>query len=375
MRTGNELTENAAVTYSESVAKEINNSAIEIAMSTLADSIEWRSSLSNLQLSGGSSTVTFKDTVVGADSAVVVRSSSHFISGSDTGYAGTQAVVAPADGWVPPVVHGAATAFGPIDDLIGDMYIDGRDYDLSNTLIPGAGKFGVSTGAPTFTNDDGAYIGGTYYVGDTGFDIVPSFPENPSIIETNASWADGWPKTPDQALGLPEGTLKAIALSGEGGSQYITSYAGWPTITDVPTENQDGKPRVFPVSPPLRGVTYIERPPGAPEWENIALNKDCEGILVFHSDATDAFMRRIITEVPNDYFEGIMIFDRFSHAHLNVLGSLIELSPNTAQENCSGNDNHKIRYSSEAIKAGTQIAKELTDVSWKSRLKVLSWYE
>jgi hypothetical protein len=345
MRTGNELTENAAVTYSESVAKEINNSAIEIAMSTLADSIEWRSSLSNLQLSGGSSTVTFKDTVVGADSAVVVRSSSHFISGSDTGYAGTQAVVAPADGWVPPVVHGAATAFGPIDDLIGDMYIDGRDYDLSNTLIPGAGKFGVSTGAPTFTNDDGAYIGGTYYVGDTGFDIVPSFPENPSIIETNASWADGWPKTPDQALGLPEGTLK------------------------------DGKPRVFPVSPPLRGVTYIERPPGAPEWENIALNKDCEGILVFHSDATDAFMRRIITEVPNDYFEGIMIFDRFSHAHLNVLGSLIELSPNTAQENCSGNDNHKIRYSSEAIKAGTQIAKELTDVSWKSRLKVLSWYE
>ena len=247
------------------------------------------------------------------------------------------------------------TAFGPITDLIGDMYIDGRDFDLSNTLIPGAGKFGVSTGQPTFTNDDGAFIGGTYYVGDTGFDVVPSDPENPSIIETNASWPDGWPTTPDQALGLPEGALKAIALSGEGGSQYITSYAGWPTITDQPGDENIN----FRLSPPLRGVTYIELPPNAPKWKNIALSSDCEGILVFHSDSTDAYMYRIITEGidPNDYFKGIMIFDRIVHFHMNTLGALIALDPNTAVRSCGGNEDHKIRYSSEAIKAGTQGAK------------------
>ena len=384
MRTGNELTENATLSYQENMAKEINNSAMEMAMRTLADSIEWRSSLSNLQLSGGSSTVTFKDTVVGADSAVVVRSNSRFISGTDTGFAGTQAVVMPADGYVPYIVRGAMTTFGPIDDLIGDMYIDGRDHKKWNNVLPGVGKFAISTGEPTFTNKIGAYLGGTYYVGETGYDFAPSLPEDPRVVETNATWSGGWPTTPDQALGLPEGTLKAIALSGEGGSQYITSFAGWP----IGTKGNKYTGKGWPVSPPLKGVTYIELPPGDDddddddewdtEWEDIALNKNSEGILVFHSDATDAEWYRIAIHgaAKNDHFKGIMIFDKIFHIHMNVLGAMVHLSPNTLTgDDCPGNEDHWIKYSSEAIKEVTQGAKELADVSWKSRLKVLSWYE
>src|SRR5438093_10257177 len=212
--TGNSLTGNASASYAENTAREINNAAIDLAMRTLADSLTWRSTLSP-SLSGGYATVTFKDTVVGKDTAVVVRSQAKYNSGNDSSTVKSLVVVMPADGFVPLIIrdHGAFTAFGPIDDAISDMYIDGRNwrYDAV-TISPSSGVYAVSTGESTFVAVQRGELGGTTYVTPPATDITPSFPFSPLVVETSAPWPLGWPTTPDAALGIPQGYLKDVAV-------------------------------------------------------------------------------------------------------------------------------------------------------------------
>jgi hypothetical protein len=366
---GNELARNTSNSFAEAAARETNTSAMEIAMNELADSSEWRASYLNMSLFNGTTTVTFQDTVIGYDSCIIVRSSTRYIAGMDTGYARTNAIVSPLTTYVPPVVHGSMTAFRPIDDLIGDMYIDGRDYTIANLLSSpgGKGRFGASTGQPTFTNTAGAFIGGTYYVGKTGYDLPTTYPEDSRIIETNSQWPNGWPTTPDQAIGVPEGTLKSIALSGVDGSQYFTSYAAW-DIGDGTTA-WPGQP----VSPPLHGVTFIEAPPSA-YWNKIMISDTSEGILVFHSPSTDAYWRYIAV-AHDSTFKGLMIFDKLHHIHMNILGAVVVVSPDPIVESCGGNNGHWIHYSSEAIKLPMRLPAPFAGGGWKDKLRVITWYE
>jgi hypothetical protein len=366
---GNDLARNTSESFAEASAHEVNRSAMDIAMNELADSSEWRASYSSMSLFNGTTTVTFQDTVVGSDSCIIVRSITRYVAGMDTGYASTKAIVSPITTYVPPVVRGSMTAFRPVDDLIGDMYIDGRDYTIANVLCSpgGRGRFGVSTGQSTFTNTGGAFIGGTYYVGKTGYDLPTTYPEDARIIETNSAWPNGWPTTPDQVIGVPEGTLKSIALSGVDGSQYFTSYAAW-GIGDGSTE-WPGQP----VSPPLHGVTYFDVPAGA-YWQNIMISDTSEGILVFHSPATDAYWR-YIGVAHDSTFKGLMIFDKLHHIHMNILGAVVVVSPDPIVESCGGNDGHWIHYSSEAIKLPMKLPAEYSRGGWRQKLRVISWYE
>ena len=352
--TGNQLTENAVSTYAENSVKEINNAAVELGLRTLADSIKWRSTLSNVSLSGGTSTITYKDTLVGTDSAVVLRSDTRFAAGLDTSFARTQVVVTTSRGFIPSAVRGAFTAFGPLDDTISDMLIDGRNWLYNNASVsPISGVFAVSTGQPTFVNSQSAQMGGTSYAGSPAVDIAPTFPENPLVVETNSIWPSGWPTNPDAALGYPAGTLKNIALSGlVPGSQHVTKYS------DL----------VFP----LRGVTYIEIPNDS-MWKDKSLGANPEGILVFHSPDGNAYWEKIHTTTGP--FKGLMIMDKVFHIHMDILGAIIVLSPSTVVgQNCSGNSAHYVRYCESAITRATGQT-ESVDASWKSRLKVLSWYE
>jgi hypothetical protein len=356
MQTSNDLARNSTSAFAQTVAKQINTSAMEMAMRQLADSIKWRSSFSNLALLGGTATVTFKDTVVGGDSAIVVRSTAKYIGGMDTGTASARAVVSSAKGFVPPVVRAAFTAFGSLNDVISDMTIDGRNF-LSNgvTINARSGKFAVSTGQSSFVNTQRGALGGTTYTTTPAFDISPSYPHDPRVVELNSSWPQGWPSTADAALGLPAGTLKTIAQTKAiPGSQYVTSY------------NQ----LVFP----LRGVTYIEVPPGT-EWRKMKIGPYPEGILVFHSSATNAYWNDISTTAGP--FKGLMVFDNAFHLHLDILGGIVILSPNTITgKECKGNNGHWIRYSSEVLMNVTKGLKTgAAGGSWKTALRVLSWYE
>jgi hypothetical protein len=365
---GNELARNTSDSFAEAAARETNSSAMEIAMNELADSSTWRTSYSNMSLFNGMTTVTFQDTVIGPDSCVIVRSNTRYVAGMDTGYARTKAIVSPIKTYVPPVVRGSMTAFRPVDDLIGDMYVDGREYTMFNTLgAPGKGRFGVSTGQPTFTNTGGAFIGGTYYVGKTGYDLPMTYPEDSRIIETNSQWPNGWPSTPDQAIGVPEGTLKSIALSGVDGSQYFTSNAAW-ALGDGST-HWPGQP----VSPPLHGVTFFDVP-SSTYWQDIMISDTSEGILVFHSPTTDAYWRYIAV-AHDSTFKGLMIFDKLHHIHMNILGAVVVVSPDPIVESCGGNDGHWIHYSSEAIKLPMKLPAAYAGGGWKDKLRVISWYE
>lgn len=127
MQTGNDQGRNAISAYSENQAREVNNGAIELALRTLADSSKYRAPFNNLALLGGTSTVIFKDTLFGSDSAVVVRTKSSYKSTKyDSALVSSTVIVRPA-GFIPWVVRGAITAFGPLDNTLSDMLVDGRN--------------------------------------------------------------------------------------------------------------------------------------------------------------------------------------------------------------------------------------------------------
>ncbi len=344
--------DNAVTHFERATTRNMNLSVLELALRELHNDITWREGFYDLDLEGGTTTLTLQDSVVGGDSVVVVYCTSIF--GQDT--ATSIVVVKPNINHVPAVVRGAITAFGPIDKLVSDMILDGRNHDVNGVLIPGSGTYGVSTGEATFSNDGPAQIGGTDYTVPVG-DIAPAIPEDPLTVEVNAPWPDGWPTTPDEAFELPEGTLKEIALGGYGGSRYVTTYA------DL-------------VSAPIQGVTYVEVPPGT-EWGSKYITvPNPKGIFVFHSSDTDARWWRIKIS-DGSPFEGVMIFDYVFHFHMDILGALIHLSPNTETvKDCHQNQDHWMNYSEDTIvDALDGVAIGGSEGSWAESFEIISWWE
>ena len=56
------------------------------------------------------------------------------------------------------------------------------------------------------------------------------------------------------------------------------------------------------------------------------------------------------------WFQGLIITDYSFHHHLDILGAILQLSPNLeTEDNCNGNQDHWAKYSSEAIEQATVI--------------------
>ncbi len=107
-------------------------------------------------LDGGEATYTVEDTFFEATAlSLTVVAGYYGVAKTTTAYAAE-----PTDGWVPPVIRGAWTANANLNNTISDMYIDGRDHDLSLNILPTSGRFGVSS-STAFTNVENAAIGGT----------------------------------------------------------------------------------------------------------------------------------------------------------------------------------------------------------------------
>jgi hypothetical protein len=252
-------------------------------------------------------------------------------------------------GVVPPVVRGAFTANGPLDQTISDMQIDGRDHDKNWNLIRNSGVFGVSSGT-TFTNTQNALIGGT---DADGIDRSTSFPEDRRIIEQNYLWNGAFPNSPDQIFGLPDGTLKSLAQRGEGGSQYVT----------------DPKYLRFP----LQGITYIELPQGV-SWKGAKLGNNPSGLLIVHNASVNARVENLSTS-NNSPFRGLIIADYMFHLHLDVLGAIVLLSPSLEQvKECKGNQDHKVFFSKETIKEATELILK-NGTGWEGRVPIIGWRE
>ncbi len=336
-------TQNTVGNFSFNRAHDIASSMTDILLLRLANDFDYRVETEMSEdLDGGEATYIVENTFFEGDSLVKVKVAAEYndVTKNIITYAQK-----PTDGWVPPMVRGAWTANGDLNNTISDMFIDGRDHDLSLNIIPYKGVFGVST-STDFINLEDAAIGGTNNL----IDYPMTFPEDPAVIEENYDWDGGFPESPDEALGLPEGTLKAAAQTGEYGSQYLLN----------PDDDIDND-----LTFPLSGVTYIEITDGKDREIKLQQNGN-SGILVFHNDDTNSIVKGIKYDkgTSDGLLTGLLMTDYSFHHHINVLGSIVMLSPNLeTSKSCKGNKDHWAYYSSEAIGNATETVAEITGLS------------
>ena len=357
--------------YSEIQAKQLASSVINMLLTELADSSSLRTDdTESISILDGSAEYRIVDTILlNTDSLILIDVTATF---AEQTYS-VKAFTATLEGWVPPSVRGSWTANADLNNTISDMYIDGRDYNLDGTINVGEGTYAVSS-ATTFTNVDGAEIGGTT-INDV--DIATTADEAlwSQVIEQNVIWGTSFPSTPDEILGYAEGTLISIAQSGEGGSQYILD----------PGDKIDGGDMSFP----LRGVTYVDITDGIEakfKFTDVAGEID-EGILILHGPGASSRVKEVArsdkeSTIP---FHGLFIADYSFHHHIDVIGAVLQLSPDLEQlSNCNGNADHFVHYSSESIEQATKFVADQTgtaggsgseDLIGVGRKKLLFWYE
>jgi len=259
----------------------------------------------------------------------------------------------PDGGFIPDALMAAITANCPIETL-GNLIIDGRNHTIDGTLKENSGTNGIWT-TSSFRQRGNSNIGGTF----ESIDYIPSKPGNANIIKEGQTWTSGtYPTTPDKVLGgssegFAEGTLKSIAQSGEGGSQYVV--------------NPDH------LSFPLHGVTYVELESGG-NWTSAKITGS--GLLIVHNINSNA----VLKNVNNGPFTGLLIADDIIHFHTELIGGIFILSPTPSDGNCLGNGSGSILYSSKAIASGVEDAGGVGNLTTnygfgKHRLKILTWYE
>lgn len=404
MQTANAGFDNAVGYFEEIQTRNVGNSMINMILTRIADSASYRTEDDDFEVKpffSGEIAYRVSDTALVVDEdlikieVVVVyhRYPEEDIIKEITIYT-RQPVVG---GWVPPPVRAAWTTNGDVNNTISDMYVDGRDHDLNLNIIPGTGMPGITTSVE-FRNDDNASIAGTY----DSVDYKLSYPEDEDIIEDNYDWDGAFPTTPDEILGYPEGTLKTLAQSGAGGGQYIIdpSLPGGKALIDTTH-----------LSFPLSGVTYVELTDGI-ERELRMYGEGNGGILVVHGPNTSSRlkglkiepwippakapkrvdgdpwdichhpgeisqedltiadisladhlghgdMQNFCPELDSSWFQGLIVTDFSFHHHLDILGAMLQLSPDLeTDKNCIGNQDHWVKYSAAAIKAATGFTAE-----------------
>jgi len=341
----NQGTKNSVDNYSFSRSHDIAGSMVDIILMRLSNDLKYRVNSEEPEyLYGGEVTYSVEDTFFENDSLIKITVVAEYGDATKTiiTYADK-----PTNGWVPPVIRGAWTANANLNNTISDMFIDGRDHDLNLNLLPTTGKFGVST-STAFTNVENAAIGGT----NNFVDYPMTFPEVAEVIEENYNWDGGFPESPDAILGYPEGTLKTAALSGEYGSQYLLN----PPLS--------GKYLVG-LTYPISGVTYIEITNGK-DYEIELQQNGNSGILVFHNDDRTSRVKGVKFDKDNSdgLLTGLLVTDYSFHHHIDILGGVLQLSPNLeTSKSCSGNKDHWVYYSSESISNATEIAAQITGLS------------
>lgn len=269
------------------------------------------------------------DPLTDSDGRLMARSTGVLVNGSNR----TLEVVFAVSSARGMVGEGAIVAAGDVRTL-GTLVVDGRDHDINGNYV-GSGMKGINT-LGAYSRGGNSKVGGT---DDFGTDKVPS-KSIASVVEENAT---GWsePDNPDDALGLDDGTLEALARSGVNGSQYV--------------ENPSD------LSTPLNGVTYVKLKCGE-TWTSVHLGNS-QGILVVHSDCKDATIKNINTGT----FKGILIADDIVHIHNDIIGMVLQISSAPSSGNCIGNGNGSVKYSSQAI--GNALA-SITNV-----VRIVAWRE
>jgi hypothetical protein len=337
-----QATENSVKNYSQTKARNIANSTVQMLMSQVADDLDWRVPNPVIKnVFDGQATYTVIDTIFDGEDLIKFSVTSNVYGHTKK----IEVYAKPMDAY--PIGINVPAPVSTNNDILtlGNITIDGRNYTVDGTLIPGEGTYGIWT-TGTYTQSGASKVGGTY----NNTDYAPSKTPDPNIIGENQTWQGGiTPLTPEQVVtDLPNGfTLKEYAQSGDWGSQYVT----------------DPNALTFP----LKGVTYIELPSGD-SWTDA--NIEGSGILIIHNDQVDA----IIKNTYND-FTGLIIADDIIHLHSTIIGAIVSLTQNPSEGNTIGNSDGFILYSKDALNNSLMSVRPRNHGFANNRLDVKHWFE
>jgi hypothetical protein len=232
---------------------------------------------------------------------------------------------------------GGVTSKDPIS-LLGNIDVDARDYDMAGTTIVGPGIDGIWSGGAVS-------VSGAAGVGGNGL-APPASGAAPGTVEANHDWgADGvdndrdgvvdqpgetFPADPDQALGFPNGTLKAAAQ--EMGT-YFSSQAAYTAALAANGGSMPGGKIVFCEFSP------------SPPFEMGSTMNATPSILIVHNAAGNAVASNV-----HGNFKGLFMADKVDkiNAGTNIVGMVFAWGQ---FGNAFGAGNSQIRYSS-AVLAG-----------------------
>jgi hypothetical protein len=330
--------------YQSQLAQDIAQSGVNMGLRVLADTSTWRAGFPLMNLLSGKVAVRVFDTTYMGTAVVAVRAVG--IAAYQTRQEVRDTSTAFVPGPLAPISIKAAITTNAATKLGGGIIVDGRDHTLAGALVPGNGILGVWTTSSSFSIGGSATVGGT---SSKGVDVAPQGKIDTNVVKTNQTYPGGFPATPDGVLGgaasgYTEGTLKSIAKSGVGGSQYITDYQWAP-------------------SAPLSGVTYVEIGSGA-TWSP---KLSGSGILIIHNATGDSQFKQ-----PSGTFTGLIISDDITNlSGLAILGAVVQITPNPKSVQI-GTSNGSVTYSRQAIANATA---SLTSSGVGSAANVAGWWE
>ncbi len=265
-------------------------------------------------------------------------------------------------------LRGAITAEGPVSTL-GNINIDGRDWNENGTSVVGPGVFGISS-MQTITN------GGSSTVGGNGF--APSRPPNPAALEPLSNWNDGvdndgdglqgeeafdgadndgdgeidedtndYPDTPDILFHLAPGTLKNAAIAT--GTYFSSATALDAYYAANGNDLPGGK------------IFYCDFDVWEPVQFGNAMNEE-PSIIIHHNPSGTAVMKNL-----HGAFKGVVLSDFVQHINGDFLlvGGLMSFADDSVG-NAFGNGGANILYSS-------TVLNDLPAAGSTSRVRVLSW--
>jgi hypothetical protein len=245
----------------------------------------------------------------------------------------------------------AVTANGPVTTL-GNITIDGRDWNITGTAVVGAGKFGIST-TSTISNSGNSKVGGN--------GIAPAKPPPAGTQQPNANWSDGvnqdadgsvdeeafdgidndgdgqidedthgYPTTPDVQMHLANGTLKAAAIAS---GTYYTSAAEFDAAVAANGGNVPGGK-----------IIYCDFPTWLPAQLGANFNSP-PSIIVHHTAGGTALMKNV-----HGNFCGLMLCDGVEHLNGDfiLLGALQSFAPQS-YGNAFGNGNAFVKLCTAAL--------------------------
>ncbi|MGB5850129.1 MAG: hypothetical protein WBH40_16700 [Ignavibacteriaceae bacterium] len=335
-------TENSVNNYSQTKARNIVNSTIQMFMSNVADDLNWRVlNPVTMNIFDGQATYTVTDTIFDGEDLIKFSVTAEVFGETKK----VDVYAKPLDPFPSGVEVNAAITTNNDILTLGNLTVDGRDHNLDGTVLPGEGTYAIWT-TETYSQSGASKVGGT----NLSIDYAPSKNPDPSIIANNQTWPNGFPpNSPEEVIkDLPFNiTLEEYAKSGDWESQYV---------------NDPGL-----LTYPLKGVTYVELPSGEP-WTDA--NIEGSGILIIHNDQVDA----IIKNTYNN-FTGLIIADDIIHLHSTIIGAVISLTQNPSEGNTIGNSDGFILYSKEALANSLMSVRPRNFGFAQNRLDVKHWFE